>query len=56
MVLVPQFFKSIVGANWKRKYLPDVEVRPVEELVEDEALDLSAANGTDNLYEGWIGI
>lgn len=47
---------SIVGANWKRKYLPDAEARPVEELLEDEALDLSAANGTDIPYEGWIGI
>lgn len=47
---------SIVGANWKRKYLPDVEVRPVEELLEEGALDLSAANGTDIPYEGWMGI
>ncbi|KAI3363967.1 hypothetical protein L3Q82_001565 [Scortum barcoo] len=47
---------SIVGASWKRKYLPDVEVRPVKELLEEEALDLSAANETDIPYEGWMGI
>jgi len=35
---------SIVGMNWKRKYLPDVKVRPVEELLEERALELSAAN------------
>ncbi|KAI3364890.1 hypothetical protein L3Q82_001074 [Scortum barcoo] len=38
------------------KYLPDVEVRAVKELLEEEVLDLSAANGTDIPYEGWMGI
>lgn len=47
---------SIVGADWKKKHLPDVEVRPVEELLEEGALDLSAANGTAIPYEGWMGI
>lgn len=47
---------QVVGAEWKRKYLPDVEVRPVEELLEEGELDLSAANGTDIPYEGWMGI
>lgn len=40
----------------KRQYLPDVEVRPVEELIEEGVLDLSAANGTDIPYEGWMGV
>lgn len=47
---------SIVGASWKRKYLPDVEVRPVQELLDDGVLDLAAANGTDIPYEGWMGV
>ena len=47
---------SIVGDSWKRKYLPDVEVRPVEELMDEKELDLSAANGTAIPYEGWMGI
>ena len=47
---------SIVGTNWKRKYLPDVEVRPVAELLEDGPLELSAANGTDIPYKGWMKI
>lgn len=47
---------SIVGTNWKRKYLPDVKVRPVEELLEEGALELSAANGTDIPYDGWMEV
>ena len=43
---------SIVGTNWKRKYLPDVEVRPVTELLENGPLELSVANGTDIPYKG----
>lgn len=46
----------MVGGSWKRQYLPDVEVRPVEELIEEGVLDLSAANGTDIPYEGWMGV
>lgn len=47
---------SIVGADWKKKYLPGVEVRLVEELLEEGELDLLATNGTDIPYEGWIGM
>lgn len=45
-----------MGTNWKTKYLPDVEVRPVSELLEDGSLELSAANGTDIPYKGWMEI
>ncbi|CAI5672713.1 unnamed protein product [Oreochromis niloticus] len=45
---------SIVGTNWRKKHLPDAEVRSVEELLEEGALELSAANGTSIPYEGWI--
>lgn len=45
---------SIVGTNWRKKYLPDAEVRSVNELLEGGALELSAANGTSFPYEGWI--
>lgn len=47
---------SIVGTNWKKKYLPDIEVRPVKELLEEGVLELLAANGTDIPYEGWMEI
>ena len=45
---------SIVGTNWRKKYLPGVEVRPVKELLEEGGLELSAANGTNIPYEGWM--
>lgn len=44
------------GTSWKTEYLPDVEVRSVTELLEDGSLELSAANGTDIPYEGWMEI
>ncbi len=47
---------SIVGVDWKRKHLPDVEMRPVKELLEENKLDLLAANGTDIPYGGWMGV
>lgn len=47
---------SIIGAEWKQRYLPDVAVRPVEELLEEGGLDLSAANGTQIPYQGWIEV
>lgn len=47
---------STVGADWKEKYLPDVKVKPVNELLEDQSLELSAANGTNIPYRGWIDI
>lgn len=46
----------MVGGSWKRQYLPDVEVRPVEELIKEGVLDLLAAKGTDIPYEGWMGV
>lgn len=47
---------SIVGAEWKRRHFPEVAVRPVEELLEGGGLDLSAANGTQIPYQGWIEV
>nr|XP_023656141.1 uncharacterized protein LOC111837914 [Paramormyrops kingsleyae] len=47
---------SIVSSEWKRKYLPEVEVRPVRDLVEEGGLILSAANKTRIPYEGWMGV
>lgn len=48
---------SIVGLDWKNKYLPETEMRPVDELLEGETkLKLTAANGTTVPYEGWIEV
>ena len=47
---------SIVGLNWKRKYLSDVEIRSVEELLDDGGLNLPAAKGTSVPFEGWFEV
>ncbi|XP_038123133.1 uncharacterized protein LOC119771336 [Cyprinodon tularosa] len=47
---------SIVDLNWKKEHLPDADVRSVSELLEEGMLDLSAANGTEIPYEGWVGV
>ncbi|XP_030590038.1 uncharacterized protein LOC115783375 [Archocentrus centrarchus] len=47
---------SIVDLDWKEKHLPDAAVRSVKELLEEGMLDLSAANGTEIPYEGWVGV
>ncbi len=47
---------SIVETEWKKRHLPDAEVRPVRELLEEGELNLTAANGTNIPYEGWMEI
>ncbi|XP_015249862.1 PREDICTED: uncharacterized protein LOC107097282 [Cyprinodon variegatus] len=47
---------SIVDLNWKREHLADAHFRSVSELLEEGMLDLSAANGTEIPYEGWVGV
>jgi len=47
---------SIVDMDWKKTHLPDAEIRSVKELLDEGILDLSAANGTEMPYEGWIGV
>uniref|UniRef100_A0A8C1WAH7 Gypsy retrotransposon integrase-like protein 1 n=1 Tax=Cyprinus carpio TaxID=7962 RepID=A0A8C1WAH7_CYPCA len=47
---------SIVGSEWKKRHLPDTEVRPVRELLEEGELNLTAANGTSIPYEGWMEV
>lgn len=45
---------SIIGRQWKRRYLPQQEVRPLCELLGDSELDLTAANGEPIPYDGWV--
>ncbi len=47
---------SIVDTEWKKRHLPDAEVRPVRELLEEGELNLTAANGTSIPYEGWMEV
>lgn len=45
---------SIIDRAWKQKYLPQQKVRPLNELLGDRPLDLTAANGEPIPYDGWI--
>lgn len=43
---------SIISRTWLKTNIPDVIIKPVEDLL-DEKLELRAANGTTIPYEGW---
>lgn len=45
---------SIIDRQWKQRYLPQQEVRPLCELLGDSELDLTAANGEPIPYDGWV--
>ena len=37
-------------------YLPQEKLRPLSELLGDETLGLTAANGTDIPFDGWVDV
>lgn len=46
---------SIIDERWKEEYLPDAKLRDVSEILDSpEDLTLTAANGTEMPYLGWI--
>ncbi|PIK55827.1 hypothetical protein BSL78_07256 [Apostichopus japonicus] len=45
---------SLVSDSWVKCHLPHAEIRPVEELLEGQHLDLKAANEIEMPYLGWI--
>lgn len=46
---------SIIDERWKEEYLPHTKIRDVAELMDSsEPLTLTAANGTNMPYLGWI--
>lgn len=45
---------SIIDRPRKQKYLIQQEVRPVSELIGSGGLDLTAANGRQIPYDGWV--
>ena len=45
---------SIIDKQWKQEYLPQQEVRPLSELIGSRPLDLTAANGGQIPYDGWV--
>lgn len=47
---------SIIDRLWKQKYVPQLELRPLSELLGDKKLDLTAANGQLIPYDGWVEI
>lgn len=47
---------TMVGENWMKKTLPNVPIQPLESLLSDKPLEISAANGTDVPFEGWADI
>uniref|UniRef100_A0A8C6LSZ5 Gypsy retrotransposon integrase-like protein 1 n=2 Tax=Nothobranchius TaxID=28779 RepID=A0A8C6LSZ5_NOTFU len=47
---------SIVEKSWVQKALPNVTIRPLESLFSDHPLKVTAANGTEVPFEGWIEV
>lgn len=47
---------SIVSRAWKDEFLPDLNIRPVSEILGEEELKVTAANGGLIPYDGWIAI
>lgn len=45
---------SIIDRSWKQKFLPELQVHPLSELMGDRELDLTAANGEPIPYDGWV--
>ncbi|KAK0137920.1 hypothetical protein N1851_025866 [Merluccius polli] len=46
---------SIIDEKWKEEYLPTTKLRDVSEILDSsEGLTLTAANGTEMPYTGWI--
>lgn len=47
---------SIVEKSWVQTALPNVKIQPLESLLSDHPLKVTAANGTDVPFEGWIEV
>lgn len=47
---------TVLGKDWLEKHLPDVNVQSLEDLLPDDPLRITAANGTDVPFEGWAEI
>lgn len=47
---------TIVEKSWVKKALPNVTIQPLESLLADHPLKITAANGTDVPYDGWIEV
>lgn len=47
---------TMVGRAWIEKALPRVKIQPLEALFANQSLEISAANGTEVLLDGWAEI
>lgn len=41
---------------WTEKTVPDIRIQPLESLLSDQPLGITAANGTHVLFDGWADI
>lgn len=47
---------TILEKSWLEKHLPDAKIRPLRDLLPEDPLRITAANGTDVPFEGWAEI
>lgn len=47
---------SIVEKSWVQKALPNVTIQPLESLLPEHPLKVTAANGTEVPFDGWIEV
>ena len=47
---------TILEKSWQKKHLPNAKIQSLEELLPDDPLRITAANGTDVPYDGWTEI
>lgn len=47
---------TMVGKTWLEKFLPDVPIKPIEDLLSDTQLHVTAANGSVIPFVGWIEV
>ena len=46
----------LISEDWLKRYLPDVIVKPVKEILDDHEIVIKAANTTDIPYTGYVEI
>lgn len=47
---------SMAGQMWLKKNLPNIEIQPLESLLADSQLHVTAANGTAVPFDGWVEV
>lgn len=47
---------SVVGRSWLQQKLPEVKMQSIESLLADHKLHVTAANGTEIPFEGWVSL